>query len=77
MENCCENTDREIWKEHPGDAYSHSIHVTKENSIGINCGGHVIVMPIQKWHIAGKLLFKCIDVGRRESHLNGQYLNGH
>ncbi len=57
MENTCQNTDKEIWRERLGDYYSNSIHVTKDNSIGIDCGGHVLVAPIKKWHDAGKLLF--------------------
>lgn len=50
MDGPCENTDREIWRECPGDAYSDSIHVTKGGGIGINCGGHVIVMNVRFWH---------------------------
>ena len=44
------NTDRELWREKPGDYYSDSIHVTEGGGIGLNCGGCVIVMPIRKWH---------------------------
>jgi hypothetical protein len=44
------NTDRELWREKPGDYYSDSIHVTHDNGIGINCGGHVIVKPMREWH---------------------------
>ena len=44
------NTDREIWREHPDDYYADSIHVTEGGGIGLDCGGHVIVMPIRKWH---------------------------
>lgn len=50
MDGPCENTDREIWRERPGDAYADSIHVTKGGGIGINCGGHVIVMKARFWH---------------------------
>ena len=49
-EGACENTDRELWRERFGDFYADSIHVTKDGSIGINVSGHVIVMPLQKWH---------------------------
>lgn len=59
-EICCENTDKEIWREKPGNYYSDSIHVTKDNGIGINCCGHVIVAPIKKWHKAGEL-FMCVN----------------
>jgi hypothetical protein len=50
----CENTDRELWRERDGDYYADSIHVTKEGSIGINCGGYVVVMPVRKWHALAK-----------------------
>jgi len=50
-----ENTDKEIWREKKGDYYSDSIHVTEHNGIGIDCGGHVIVAPIRKWHKAGEI----------------------
>lgn len=53
-EQCCENTDRELWREKEGDFYSDSIHVTKEGAIGINCGGHVFVMPLKIWHLLAK-----------------------
>jgi hypothetical protein len=49
-EGACENTDRELWRERFGDFYADSIHVTKDGGIGINVSGHVIVMPLQKWH---------------------------
>lgn len=46
---CAENTDVELWRE--GEFFSpNSIHRTKEGSIGINVGGHVIVMPLKAWH---------------------------
>ena len=44
-----ENTDREIWRERPGDYYSDRIFVTRSGMIGIDCGGHVFVMPVRKW----------------------------
>lgn len=44
------NTDREIWRETPGDYYSPSIHVTAEGGIGIDVGGLVIVMDVYDWH---------------------------
>lgn len=52
----CENTDRELWREREGDYYADSIHVTQGGSIGMNCGGHVIVQPIRKWHEAASAL---------------------
>lgn len=53
------NTDKEIWRrsgpENPGEYYQPSIHVTASGSIGINVGGHVIVMAVEKWHQCGLL----------------------
>lgn len=45
-----ENTDREIWREKPGDYYSPSIHVTRDGGIGIDVGGHVFVLDVYGWH---------------------------
>lgn len=45
-----ENTDREIWRRVERDFYSPSIHVTRGGGIGINVGGTVIVMPVERWH---------------------------
>lgn len=59
-ENPCQNTDKELWRERVGDYYADSIHVTKGNGIGINCGGHVIVAPVKEWHTAGELIF-CVN----------------
>lgn len=51
MDNhCVENTDIELWREKEGDYYADSIHVTENGKIGMNVGGHVIVMPIKEWH---------------------------
>jgi hypothetical protein len=52
----CLNTDKEIWREKPGDFYSDSIHVTQGGGVGINCGGTVIVAPVQLWHRCGNLI---------------------
>lgn len=49
----CENTDREIWRgpdEGNGSFYADSIHATKCGGIGIDCGGHVVVMRLRDWH---------------------------
>lgn len=46
----CENTDREIYREPPGDYYAYSIHVTQGGGIGINVGGTVYVKPLVEWH---------------------------
>lgn len=53
MNGPVENTDRELWRERPGDYYADSLHVTETGSIGMNCGGYVIVMPIREWHKLG------------------------
>jgi len=50
-----ENTDKEIWRKPPGTFYEPSIHVTETGGIGIDCGGHVIVMKVEKWHSLGRL----------------------
>mgnify|MGYP003483787928 CR=1 FL=1 len=52
MEGAALNTDRELWREGDAenDSFANSIHVTKRGGIGINCGGHVIVMPLAAWH---------------------------
>ncbi len=49
-ERTCLNTDRELYREIPEDYYSPSMHVTNSGSIGINIGGHMIVMPLREWH---------------------------
>lgn len=49
------NTDKEIWRKVIGEHYTPSIHVTSGGGIGINVGGHVIVMPVEKWHKLGLL----------------------
>lgn len=49
MSDSCENTDKEIWRERPGDFYADSIHVTEQGGIGLNVGGRVMVLPVRKW----------------------------
>lgn len=49
----CINTDKNIWHKIEGDYYSPSIHITQDKNVGINVGGHVIVMPIEKWFQLG------------------------
>ena len=46
----CENTDTKLWSEPPKDYYSSSIHVTKNNKIGIDVGGNVFVKSLSEWH---------------------------
>ena len=60
LTNQAQNTDRELWREREGDYYADSIHVTKQGSIGINCGGFVIVKPLFAWHsLAEELVAEC------------------
>jgi len=47
---CCENTDKEIWREKDDDFYSPSIHVTENGKIGIDVGGYVFVKDVRDWH---------------------------
>lgn len=60
-EQSANNTDREIWRRKSADPsdpdgfYQPSIHVTEGDGIGMNVGGFVIVMPIDKWHALAKL----------------------
>lgn len=44
-----QNTDREIWREKPGDYYSDSIHVTEYGGIGMSYKGRVLVAPLKMW----------------------------
>ena len=48
-----ENTDRELWRgpdQGNGNYYADSVHVTQGGGIGMNVGGHVIVMRPSEWH---------------------------
>jgi hypothetical protein len=47
------NTDKQIWRA-TDSYYAPSIHVTEQGGIGINVDGHVIVMPVEKWHALGR-----------------------
>lgn len=44
------NTDVEIWRREPENYYSPSIHVTVNGDIGIDVGGLIFVMSVEKWH---------------------------
>ena len=54
------NTNRVIWRQRPGDAYAPIIYVTESGGIAIDCGGHVIVAPVERWHDCGEKLL-CVD----------------
>lgn len=58
-EMTCENTDVKLWEEPSVDFHSHfhrgKIFVTRQNGIGIECGGHAIVAPLKTWHESAKL----------------------
>jgi hypothetical protein len=78
----CQNTDKEIWRERPGDYYSDSIHATKDGGIGINCGGRVMVLAASKWFELANDRLNEID--RRAPHPDGLrealyllYIDGH
>lgn len=60
IDNCALNTDRELWRETPDDAYAPSIHVTLNNHIGVSVGGRVIVLDIHTWHWLGEYYCKVI-----------------
>ena len=60
MNDTYKNTDKELWRERADDYYADSIYITEHGGIGLDCGGHVIVAPIRKWHKAGEL-FLCIN----------------
>ena len=74
------NTDKEIWRETPDDYYSPSIHVTEQNSIGINVGGTVYVKTIREWHKFGEKLEALRNVheiqGRKGNYDYDQYMLG-
>lgn len=57
-DNTAQNTDRELWREMPGDPCAPSLHVTESGGIGINVGGRVFVKPVREWH--------CLAVSMRE-----------
>lgn len=47
----CLNTDRHLWPDTSAPNAPHeSLFVTIGGGIGINVGGHVIVMALSKWH---------------------------
>lgn len=49
MSGQAQNTDKEIWREREGDYYADKIFVTENGGIGLDCGGHCIVLPIRQW----------------------------
>lgn len=61
-EQPAKNTDTELWRRDPGSYYSPSIFVTDKGGIGMNVGGHCIVMPVEVWH---KLAASTLDVAQR------------
>lgn len=59
------NTDRELFREVPGDFYSPSLHVTESGKVGINVGGNVFVADLKQWHHAMFML-----CSRRDAYVN-------
>ncbi len=57
-----QNTDRHLWPLVSDNAHCATMHVTASGAIGIQCGGHVIVMPLEKWHALGRLRCAMEDV---------------
>lgn len=43
------NTDRDLWREPPGDYYANRLFLTEGGGIGMDVGGHCIVKPIKEW----------------------------
>lgn len=70
----CKNTDRELWREAPGDYYANSIHVTEKGGIGIDVGGTVIVKPLSEWHALGEGEKSMSNLERRVQRL--EYIVG-
>lgn len=50
MSGPVQNTDRELWREIPGDYYAPSLFVTQDGGVGINVGGRVFVKSLREWH---------------------------
>jgi hypothetical protein len=51
MDKPVENTDTHLfYEDHSDEGYSPSCHMTKDRKLGIQVGGHVIVMPLRSWH---------------------------
>ena len=48
------NNDKVIWKANKENFLSEEIIITETGGVGINCGGHVIVLPIRTWHELAK-----------------------
>ena len=67
METSAANTDRELWREPPGDYYANSIHVTQDGGIGINVAGIVIVKPLVEWHALALETPKTLDWGKTQN----------
>lgn len=65
------NTDKELWREDPGNYYSPSLHVTVQGNIGINVGGLVIIMPARSWHELAMKDMKCACGSYTSDHVPG------
>lgn len=75
MDNEKRNTDKQIWRETPGDYYSPSIHVTEGGGIGLQVSGNVIVLPVQKWmELAMQPKIEpCPKCGQTPDGMGGEY----
>lgn len=65
--DAAQNTDRELWRETPGDYYSPRLHVTVDGGIGMDVGGLVIVLPIRKWHALAKEKIDIVTITTAET----------
>lgn len=69
------NTDKELWRRKPGDFYSPSIHVTIQDKIGIDVGGHVYVQSVKDWHESIATI--AANHKRIEELIGGEPMKGH
>jgi len=58
MDNdCCINTEIEIWRKVEGDCFSPSISVAENKNIVINVNDYVMSLPVESWFEAGIKIF--------------------
>lgn len=50
IEKSTEGVEKTVWQEDPDDAYSPKVVIFKDNGIGIQVGGKMIVHTPQTWH---------------------------
>ena len=64
------NTDRDLWREPPGDYYADRVFLTEGGGIGMDRGGHCRVLSIKEWFRAQKerdelllLFYNAMNIG--------------